>query len=232
MTVSYTLNEIWRYPVKSMGGERLEFCTVSSAGIDHDRHWALVDNVTGRILSAKTVPVLMLCSARLVGEGLADVTLPDGGTVRSDDGRIDQRLSEILGRSVTLEARGGCFDASPLMVMTRAGIRLLELFLPRIEMDIRRFRPNLLLEDSAGLSEAVELTWIDREFCIGGVWLRASSECERCSMVTHALADVEKAPKILELLVRNTDAKLGLYVEIIRAGELNVGSPVQWAAQR
>jgi uncharacterized protein len=102
------VKEVWRYPVKSMAGERLEACGVGARGLYGDRGWALRDDAAGEIRGAKISPKLMLCSARYREEPTADfvphvdITLPDGARTSSDDPRVNALLSELVGREVTL----------------------------------------------------------------------------------------------------------------------------------
>ncbi|MDD5559418.1 MOSC N-terminal beta barrel domain-containing protein [Candidatus Methylomirabilis sp.] len=102
------VREIWRYPVKSMIGERLDRGHVGTQGLWGDRGWAIRDEATGEIHNAKRHPILMQCSAMYRAEPRADhiphvdITLPDGVTVSSDSPAASQRLSELIGRSVTL----------------------------------------------------------------------------------------------------------------------------------
>jgi uncharacterized protein len=103
-----SIREIWRYPVKSMGGEKLASCLVGSRGISGDRGWALRDEKAGEIRGAKYMPKLMQCSAIYREEPTdgkiphVDITLPDGEQIGSDDPEVNARLSEITGRRVTL----------------------------------------------------------------------------------------------------------------------------------
>lgn len=106
--------ELWRYPVKSMAGERLESTTIGERGVHGDRMWALRDEKRDVITSAKRFPRLLACSARFVDEPAADagpgsipavaITLPDGTTTRSDAPDVDDRLSTFLGARVRLQA--------------------------------------------------------------------------------------------------------------------------------
>jgi uncharacterized protein YcbX len=102
------VKEVWRYPVKSMAGERLEACEVGPRGLYGDRGWALRDDAAGEIRGAKISPALMLCSARYREEPSennvphVDITLPDGARTASDDPEVSARLSELVGRRVTL----------------------------------------------------------------------------------------------------------------------------------
>ncbi len=106
-----TIKEIWRYPVKSMAGERLESCTIESLGIPADRGWALRDETSGEITNGKRFPLLMQCAAQYRSEPAgaeippADITFPDGSTTATDAADVNQRLSELLGKPVTLWPR-------------------------------------------------------------------------------------------------------------------------------
>lgn len=98
--------ELWRYPVKSLQGERLPTAEVGRQGITGDRGWALFDVVTGLGLTARRVPELLFASGRLAPDGTARVVLPDG-TVTGDD----DVLSVWLGRPVALRAAAGVGSA-------------------------------------------------------------------------------------------------------------------------
>jgi uncharacterized protein YcbX len=109
-----TITSIWRYPVKSMMGEELEASAITEQGVLGDRAYALVDAETGKIASAKNPkrwPNLFQCHAALTeapetARELPPVriTLPGGATVTSDDPGVDDALSELVGRRVTLES--------------------------------------------------------------------------------------------------------------------------------
>ena len=89
--------ELWRYPVKSLQGERLAGVDVGPEGLSGDRQWALFDVDSGLGLTARRVPDLLFASGRLRADGGVDVVLPDG-TVTADDAV----LSRWLGRPVEL----------------------------------------------------------------------------------------------------------------------------------
>src|SRR5919107_501003 len=95
------VKEVWRYPLKSMAGERLGAAAVGARGLWGDRGGALRDEEAGEIRGAKISPKLMLCAARDRGgpaaEGApphADITLPDGTKTSTDDPKINELLSE------------------------------------------------------------------------------------------------------------------------------------------
>jgi uncharacterized protein len=100
-----SLEEIWRYPVKGMGGERLAQGTIGTRGIAGDRQWALRDEARAEVQSCKTRPALLGCSAALrAGDaGAVDITLPDGRVIGSDDPGVHAALGALVGHASTLE---------------------------------------------------------------------------------------------------------------------------------
>lgn len=102
------IRELWRYPVKSMAGEKLETGRLTAFGLAGDRAWALRDEKAGEIRGAKKFPALMGCSARFLSEPEpgqsppAEIALPDGRRLRSDAPEISAVLSGLVGRLVTL----------------------------------------------------------------------------------------------------------------------------------
>src|SRR4029453_13471295 len=89
--------ELWRYPVKSLQGERLDSAMVTGDGLEGDRRFAIFDVETGVGVPARPAPELLCRSARVRGDGGVDITLPDGSQAPDDDA-----LSDWLGRRVEL----------------------------------------------------------------------------------------------------------------------------------
>lgn len=108
MSIVGRIVEVWRYPVKSMGGESLPGAQLGALGIPGDRGWALRDEQAGEMRGAKKLPVLMRCKARYDAEPTVDkipavtITLPDGEQVRSGATDVNARLTALVGRPVTL----------------------------------------------------------------------------------------------------------------------------------
>ncbi len=104
-----TVRELWRYPVKSMAGERIERCEVAALGIAGDRGWALRDEKAGEVRGAKKLGSLMRCGAVYLEEPAGgriphvEIALPGGERIRTTDSKsVNRRLSEFLGRPVTI----------------------------------------------------------------------------------------------------------------------------------
>src|SRR3954453_13866303 len=131
--------ELWRFPVKSMQGERLTSADIGPDGIDGDRRWALVDLATDSERTPRHAPGRLFPGARLRPDGEVDVVLPDG-TVTSDDAL----LSAWLGRRVELRraAAGAPFHDDPAWRLWLLSPGTLGAW------DQRRFRANVPLDDS------------------------------------------------------------------------------------
>lgn len=104
----FHVKEIWRYPVKSMQGERMEHCVLREEGIPFDRGWAVRDESRQQITGAKRLAELLNCSARYLPQTSAttvphvEITLPGGKIPRSDSRDVHEELSNALGTKVTL----------------------------------------------------------------------------------------------------------------------------------
>jgi len=104
-----TIAELWRYPVKSMLGGTVSEIMVTERGVLGDRAWALRDQRTGRIVSAKRVADLLQFRATyeveptLASPGLVRIETPDGDTIYAGQENASARISRILGRPVCLE---------------------------------------------------------------------------------------------------------------------------------
>jgi uncharacterized protein YcbX len=118
--MAFRVAEIWRHPVKSLGGERLERVAIDARGIHADRLWAVRDLELGAVTTARRLPMLLGCTARFTAEPPADagpgrvcevaVTFPGGEELTSGDPSIHDRLSALCGRRVELTPLPGLDD--------------------------------------------------------------------------------------------------------------------------
>ena len=171
-----TVHQVWRYPVKSMGGERLPAARLSWRGIPGDRGWALYDEARAGITNGKRLPPVREVSARylqepVAGEAspLAELRLPDGTTVRSGSPEAALRLSELAGRSVAMRALGSAGTETDPRLTTAAETpeiqRALGGLLPgEPEPDFSMFTPERLLQLRQGnFFDAFSLHLLTRE---------------------------------------------------------------------
>jgi uncharacterized protein len=234
---------LWRYPVKAMLGQLLDAVEVGLGGCAGDRRWIVVDARTGERIANKrgpTDPRLRACRAELGEHGELRVTLPGGQVLAGAE--IEAALSELLERPVRLEettaeatgrfaATGAHHDIAPIHLITTGTLAHLRRIAPESDWDVRRFRPNVLLEDdAAGFGEDGLLG--GRLRGPSGVELTVGLPTPRCVVPTRAHEDLPADPRILRTLVREHRVDLGpvgrqgcagAYAEVAHTGELRVG---------
>jgi uncharacterized protein len=221
--VQGTVAEIWRYPVKSMAGERLRSCLIAETGLEGDRRWALVDgrpNRAGKPLTVREAELLLTYRPRLTENGVHVLT-PRGETCRLDD-LLVAHLAAETARSLTLrEGAGLNFDDSPVLVVNLATVAAFELS-AGAEIDRRRFRANLYVED---LEPEEELHWLGRRIRAGGAELEVVSRCERCVVITRDPDTTQASPELLRVLTRMSDTCMGVYCRVTQSGMVATGDP-------
>lgn len=216
-----TVAEIWRYPVKSMAGERLDSCLVTETGLVGDRRWALVDgtpNRAGKLLTNTQDARLMTYHARM-GDGYVEVTTPAGMT-RLLDGHLVADLAADTSRPLKLRDSAGLnFDDSPVLIVNLAAVAAFELAAD-VDVDRRRFRANLYL---GGLEPEEEVRWLGRRIRAGDVELEVVSRCERCVVITRDPDTTEASPELLRILTQTSETCMGVYCRVTRPGTVAVG---------
>ncbi|MDX6768450.1 MAG: MOSC N-terminal beta barrel domain-containing protein [Elusimicrobiota bacterium] len=224
-----TVTELWRYPVKSMDGGRLDEAAVTPRGIPGDRAWALIDRATGKPLSGKRHAKLLLCRSRYLDEPTAksvppaEMTLPDGTVLSTDDPAAARVLSLYLGADCApASSPGGFFDDRPLHLVTDASLRSLRAAFP-LDFDRRRFRPNLLV--SVAGDGFPELAWVGRTVAVGGARIAVAKTTKRCVMTTLPQPGLPEERGVLPAVVKEGGA-LGVYGAVVADGVLRVGDLV------
>lgn len=211
------LNEIWRYPVKSMAGERLVRATVGPLGLHGDRVVQVYDG-RGRLVTARTYPRLLGLHATLGSDG---EPLVDGRPWPAPDVRA--RIEAIVGPGARLvrnedEAR---FDILPLLVATDGAIAA-------FGRDGRRLRPNLVIGGVNGLDER---SWEGRVLRVGPVIIALADLRGRCVMTTYDPDTQAQDPRVLKDIVRRFDGRLALNADVIQGGELRVRATAELLAE-
>lgn len=287
-----TVMQLWRFPVKSMGGSRVERMRFDRRGAHADRLWAVRDIEKGVTASARRVPVLLGCSARYLVEPADDagpgnvpgvvVTFPDGRELADDDPAVHVALSELVGREMRLVSLprvddtsqhrmtmsdsmanfraaqvrkdfglndtealpdtsvfstrdivtlarfstppGAFHDLSPVHLMTTASLR--DLSPDGVGYDVRRFRPNILVDVGEGQQEFPESAWVGGELSIGSARLHVAMPTIRCVVPTRPQPEIELDRGITRALAQRTNRFLGVYAEVPTPGVVSVGDEV------
>ena len=218
-----TVAEIWRYPVKSMGGERIGSCLIAESGLEGDRRWALVDgtpNRAGKPLTAREAQQLLTYRTQLA-DGTVQVVTP-GGKTRLLDDLLVAELAIETARPLTLrEGAGLNHDDSPVLVVNLKSVAAFELS-AGVEVDRRRFRANLYLE---GLEPEEELSWLGRRIRAGDAELEVVTRCERCVVITRDPDTTQPSPELLRVLTATSDTCMGVYCRVVRRGMVATGDP-------
>jgi uncharacterized protein YcbX len=225
--------EIWRYPVKSLQGERLDRSYLGPEGVEGDRSYAIFDVETGFGLTGRREPALLFASAKLINGGV-EITLPDGSVAQDDDD-----LSRWLGRPVTLKSNDevttrryqnledfededgqweafdgarGSFRDSQTSVVSLVSTGTLG------EWEPRRFRANILLDGSG------ENDLVGDFVTLGGATLAVQKRLGRCVMVTRAQpGGIEKDLTVLRTVHREHDHTIAVGATVEQVGMVAVG---------
>jgi len=219
---------LWRYPVKSMLGERCQSLTLNARGVEGDRLYAVVD-ANGKLGSGKTsrrfsrIDGLFRFRAAYDGDVPA-ITFPDGRCLRGDDPGIHDALTTAFGQPVTLAREGAIshFDASPVHLVTTASLAWLAEIAPGSQLDERRFRPNILVEVAGATT--IEREWLGRTLRVGGdVALAARRMTARCVMVTLPQSELPEDPRVLRSIAQEAGDDFGIYAEVLTPGRISLG---------
>jgi uncharacterized protein YcbX len=92
--------------------------------------------------------------------------------------------------------------------------------------DVRRFRPNLLVDVPGSDHPFPEQAWVGKTLAIGTVTLKIDTTCPRCAMTTHGFDDLPQDPQIMRKLVANSEGSLGIYASVVKVGKVATGDSV------
>jgi uncharacterized protein YcbX len=259
---------IWRYPVKSMIGEELNSSYVTERGLIGDRVYALIDQQTGKVASAKNPgkwgKLFDFHAAFIDSPQTAEnippvrITLPDGSQIFSNHGEIDRTLSKVLSREVSVmnsslekpsyeeywpDIEGLAqrktvtdeamppqtfFDIAVIHLLTTSTIdRLRELY-PEGRFEVRRFRPNIVVESEASEEkDFIENSWVDMKLRIGEeIVLKVIGPCTRCVMTTLPQGDLPKDLGILRTVAKYNQVHAGVYASVHQGGTIHRGDNI------
>lgn len=232
------VSEIWRYPVKSVGGERVAVATVTNLGVLGDRAWGIFDVDTSTVLTARRTPELLFASAALTGADVA-LTLSDGTVVNSADDTCNEQLSTWLDRPVELRAagaEGGTYEvpldfendenwvswqgpggawhdskASRISLVSRDTMR---------NWDQRRFRANVILE-GAGEDDLIGV-----HVNLGTAELNIKKAIDRCVIVTRPQPGLERDLDVLRTINAERATNLSIGALVVTEGTISEGDEI------
>jgi uncharacterized protein len=228
---------IFRYPVKSMGGERLEAAELGWHGLDGDRRLAFrrIDDRSGfPWLTAGRLPDLLLFAPHRREEG-AQRDLPTH--VRTPDGEEMPVFGEDLAMEVgrrygapveMMQLNHGIFDDASISVIASDTVREIGRLAGRTA-DVRRFRPNIVVR-LLRLAPFQEDEWVGGVLSFGegdaAPAITVTTRDVRCSMVNLDPDSASPAPEVLKAIVRANQNNAGIYGAVTRIGRLAVGQTV------
>jgi uncharacterized protein YcbX len=203
---------LWRYPVKTLAGERLTRAALGQDGVSGDRI-VVVRGPEGVRTSRRHYRLL----------GLKGTLGPDGRALVNghfwDSPEALSLVKAAAGDDAWLEAvdAGDGFDVLPLLVATDGAVAA-------FGRDVRRLRPNILIGGVDGLDER---EWPGAELHIGHAIVRLDSLRSRCPMTTVDPDTLDRDPEVLRDIGRRFRGRLALNAEVARAGTIAVGDAVR-----
>jgi uncharacterized protein YcbX len=236
-----TIRSLFRHPVKSMAAERLDSVAVGSRGVAGDRRLAfrrLVEDGGYPWLTASKLPEMLLYRPRgsqedtqppgcqVLSEPLpSHVLTPTGDRLEIAGEALAAELSRRYGSAVELRhVSDGIFDEASVSLIALGTLRGIERAWGR-ELDVRRFRPNIVL-DTSDERPFAEDAWVGKQLEFGdgdGPIIRITLRDKRCVMINLDPDTAESAPDLMKTVVRLNDNYAGVYGEVVRQGELRVG---------
>jgi uncharacterized protein len=251
-----------------MLGEELNSSNITERGLVGDRVYALIDQQTGKVASAKNPGKwgklfdfrAAFTNSLQTAENIPPIriTLPDGSQIFSNHHEIDRILSNVLGRGVSImnaslekpsyeeywpdieglaqreivtdEAMPSqtFFDVAVIHLLTTSTIdRLRELY-PQGRFEVRRFRPNIVVESVSEEKDFIENSWIGMKLIIGEeVVLKVIGPCTRCVMITLPQGDLPKDLGILRTVAKYNQVHVGVYASVHQGGTIHRGDILQ-----
>ena len=212
------IKHIWRYPVKTMGGEQLQHAQIGDLGIKGDRI-VHVERADGHVITSRTHPGYLGHKGSLDADGKP---LVDGRPWESDS--VSHDIETIGGRGARLVANDGSerFDILPLLVTTDGAIEA-------FGEDYRRLRPNIVIGSADGL---VERTWEGGYLQVGKVLIGVQDLRLRCIMTSFDPDTLEQSKHVTQGIYKRFEGKLALNCYVLEGGNISVGDSVEFFKDR
>jgi MOSC domain-containing protein len=203
---------IWRYPVKSMAGERVRWTKVTEMGLPGDRIVQVYDR-KNRLVTARRFPGLLRLHATLGGDG---EPLVDGLPWQSPE--VSQRVEAAVAPGAHLARSDAVwrFDVLPLLICTDGAVS-------QFGHDMRRLRPNLLI---SGVDGQAERRWEGAVLRLPDAEIGIRDLRDRCVMTTFDPESANQDASILRDIVRRFEGQLCLNASVTRTGQITEGDEV------
>ena len=146
--------------------------------------------------------------------------------LRAVFGRLpEEPLPDLAGFEELLEFEsppGTYFDAFPISIMSQQSLASMNQLEGESRFDVRRFRPNLLVDIPDTDHPFPEQAWVGKTLSIGSVKLKIDMTCPRCSMTTHGFDDLPRDTEVMRKLVHHSDGNLGIYASVQTPGKISL----------
>jgi uncharacterized protein YcbX len=220
--------DLWRYPVKSFGGESTRRAFLGPFGPIGDRRHAVVTR-EGEPLSARRQSKLLGYRAYYAdAEAVEEVRVetPEGRVMSLDDPDLESELDRLLDRPVTFKRSPQGFpDAAHVHLVTVQSVGALGAGIGE-ELDRRRFRPNVVVELECDEPFA-ETQWPGQVLHLGDrVELRVVVQTERCAVTTSDPDTLERDKRVHEAIARTRENFFGVYAQVQKPGWVEIGDPI------
>ena len=231
------VDALYRYPVKSMGGEQLETASLGWHGLEGDRRFAFrqIENHTDfPWLSASKLPELLLFTpvrhdAHADGDLPSHVRAPDGKLYPIGGEALASDVARRLGAAVQMmRFRNGIFDEASISVISTDTVSEIGR-LAGLDPDVRRFRPNIVVRPHSSIPFAEE-EWVGSVLSFGeeddAPTITVTVPDLRCSMVNLDPDSAVSSPVVMKSIARANKNNAGVYGLVSGIGRLEVGQPI------
>jgi hypothetical protein len=237
------LSRLRRYPVKGMAGEDIDAAHVTYAGLLGDRVYAFVDTegpatfpwMTARkgrdmiLFRPRFLDALPVESGILSANYAAEVTTPEGVTLRADDPALKQLLEKRYQRNLEFRhSERSMMDLAPISLFGLATVQALSVE-TGLQLNPLRFRANFYVEWTSG-EPFFEDSLVGRQLRIGeSVAIHIVKKDGRCVMINLDPDTAEASPVVLEKVARQHEGCLGVYGAVLREGVVRANDPLYFA---
>ncbi|MEP7145793.1 MAG: MOSC N-terminal beta barrel domain-containing protein [bacterium] len=230
------IKAIFRYPVKSMAGMELTAAKLGFHGIEGDRRFAfrrMTEQGGMPWLTASRLPEMILFKPfhqqNIDDPVLSHVRTPEGISLELRSMELSLEISRRLGSEVQLmHLRNGIFDEASVSLISNETISKIEK-VSELSLDIRRFRPNFLIETNSG-NPFEEDSWIGRTFFFGeepdGPTVSLTLRDKRCVMVNFDPDTARSDPNVMKSIIKLNENNAGVYGTVTKVGNIMVGDKV------